>query len=141
MEMQLFMAKLCENVRMNERNRFVLDGLFHYILLSEYPTEHPPAFCVVEIGLDADLGNREIALSVRLKNPAGDVIQSVTSPPQRHGIGPFGHSVRIMAALILQSFKIEYPGLYVVEVLVDEHVVGTDIIAVMTITESGKVIG
>lgn len=135
------MAKLCENVRVNERNRFVLDGLFHYIIAPGFPCEHSPCFAVAEIALDRETGNKELALSIRLKNPRGDVIQSVTSPPQRHGDGPFGHSVRIMAAQVLEGFVLEEPGLYAVEVLIDENVVGSDILAVMTTDELGKVLG
>lgn len=135
------MAKLCETVALNERRRPILSGLFLYIVVPEFPCDHPPACCAIEVDLDRDIGVREATLSVRLKNPAGDVIQSVSTPPQRHGAGPFGHSVRVFASCVMPAFRLEEPGLYSLEVLCDENVVGSDILAVMTVDEAGRVLG
>jgi len=139
--MRLHMAKLCEDVRFNERKRPVLDGLFIYILVSEFPCDHPPAWCCIEVDLERELGERETRLGVRLKNPEGDVIQTISLPPQSHGRGPFGHSVRVFAAGVMPAFRLEGPGIYTIEVLRDENVVGSDILAVMALDESGNLIG
>jgi hypothetical protein len=128
--MRVTLCKFCEYVCMLNNGRHSLIGLFESIVAPELPVDHPPMYLVVQMEFDTQEAGHPLDMSCVLIDADGKQLFSI---PTRADIprDPGGKPVKLFVQYFIPNLRIEKPGDYRLDVLMNGQKVAEELLPVM----------
>jgi len=131
--MKLLLAKLCEYACKLENQRHSMIGIFDDIRLRSLPVDHPSFYVCVQIEFDADEAGTDWQLEAIFLDPDGRQhfraeLQGKVPPADDSAV-----PVKLFAVIGAPPIRLEKPGDYRLDVLVNGKVIGEERVPVFIV--------
>lgn len=131
--MKLLLAKLCEYACKLENQRHCMVGIFDDIRLPHLPIDHPAFYICVQVEFDTDEAGMDWLLEAVFLDPDGRQqfraeLRGTVPPPDHMAI-----PVKLFAIIGAPPIRLEAPGDYRLDVLVNQKVIGEERIPVFVV--------